>query len=88
MKRYIIEIKDNEQDDVLKQINEIRKGNKNTWAGITLCYKSEVFHIKIFNTYLQPLHDANKYFSGVIDVTVKQFSKVILEGLNLIILKN
>jgi uncharacterized ferritin-like protein (DUF455 family) len=88
MKRYILVLKDNKQDDVLKEINTIRKQNKNTWCGITLLYKDEVLHIKIFNTWIQPIRESNKYFSGVMDAKVKQFTENILRGLNLIILNN
>ena len=76
----IINFKDVET--TLKQINKLRKANKNKWVFIQVKKENKILLIKSFNTSIQQLIIEGVNYGGVWDLKVREYTEKIKKALH------
>jgi len=59
--------------ELIKHLNKLRKDNKNNWVFYDIICDGKNIEYKSYNTWIQYIKIDGLKFSGLMDITVKQF---------------
>lgn len=65
------------KEQLIKDINNLRKTNKNNWYYLNTTYNNKAIQIKGFNTWLQIFKIDNINYPCGMDITVKEFNNTL-----------
>lgn len=63
------------KEQLIKDINNLRKTNKNNWYYLSTTYNNKAIQLKGFGTWLQIFKIDNIDYSNNMDETVKQYNE-------------
>lgn len=69
------------KEQIIKDINTLRKTNKNNWYYLNETYNNRTIQLKGFDTWLQVLKIDNITYPTCMDISVKQFNQQLQEYL-------
>lgn len=67
------------KQELIKEINTLRKQNKNSWYYFRATFNGKKVIIKGYNTWIQIFKFGNLYYDFPMDISVNEYNKLLNE---------